>query len=511
MTETLKQDINQAFDSRLSLSLDTPASMERTNSLSASSIHSNDKINDHHDFRPATYSRPTYCDLCSNFIWGLTKQGHSCADCGYNTHKKCLGLVMTPCHPTRGRTSTDSPGTIRKRSTSNSTKKVERSDSATRKSTATKQTPKREESIVTELFAQAQVQSVKLGNALADANPALSVTVFIKNNNRFVARQTPLIWLNNTIISLLTWQSIPHTLIFLLCYIILCLHPFLIPILPQMVLIYLMIRFYHYRADDIVAGRPLPKPHPIGTSPKLSPSFAEQKDAMQNIQNTMSKVSDAYDAGYNLYRMIDWSNPEQTKDVLMAVIASMFGTLLVLHFIPINIIALFGGVGIFLANTAIVKAATITLTPHLVKKLQRRVEHVKTLIKEAQEKGQEPIIDVVLFENQRWWAGVGWVPALLSSERSSWTDETGTIKLSNKEDYEIPTAETLGELVPNSAHHKGVISWIDNEWEVDVEWTGTDEDGWEYTNQIWQQPRSSRTMGSFTRRRKWVRHLILKN
>jgi hypothetical protein len=260
-------------------------------------------------------------------------------------------------------------------------------------------------SIVTELFAETQVQSRKLENALQEANPALNMTVFMKQNNRFTARQGPLIWINETIIKLLTWQSVPNTLMFLLCYVLVCLHPILIPIIPQIVLIYLMIKFYHYRADHIMNGRSLPRPHIIGQPPKLSPSTAELKAAFQNIQNTMAKVSDAYDAGYNLYRMIDWSDPDLTQDVLMKTVISMVGTLIVVSLIPINYIALVGGVGVFVANTAIFKAASVTLAPVLVKKLQRRVDRVRLLVKEARDTGSEAVIDVVVFENQRWWAG----------------------------------------------------------------------------------------------------------
>jgi hypothetical protein len=260
-------------------------------------------------------------------------------------------------------------------------------------------------SIVTELFAETQVQSRKLENALQEANPALNMTVFMKQNNRFTARQGPLIWINETIIKLLTWQSVPNTLMFLLSYILVCLHPILIPIIPQIVLIYLMIKFYHYRADHIMNGRPLPRPHIIGQPPKLSPSTAELKAAFQNIQNTMAKVSDAYDAGYNLYRMIDWSDPDLTQDVLMKTVVSMVGTLILVSLIPFNYIALIGGVSVFVANTAIFKAASVTLAPVLVKKFQRRVDRVRLLVKEARETGSEAVIDVAVFENQRWWAG----------------------------------------------------------------------------------------------------------
>ncbi|KAJ3303609.1 peroxisome- protein [Kappamyces sp. JEL0829] len=252
-----------------------------------------------------------------------------------------------------------------------------------------------------------------------------------------------------------------------------------------------MAKFYHRRADNIMNGTPLPKPHVIGQAPKITLTFQENMQALQNIQNTMGQISDLYDAGYNLYRMIDWSNPELTKDFLVQVVASMAGTVVVVSLVPINIIALFGGVGVFVANTALFKAASVTIAPVLVKKLQRRVEHVAALIRDARKQGKDPVIDVVVFENQRWWAG------------------NGTVSLPSKDHYELPTIEDFTDLDKSAVSATAVFEWIDEDWEVDYKWTDVDPQGWEYYNQRWENGKSSRVMGSFTRRRKWVRHMRL--
>jgi hypothetical protein len=344
-----------------------------------------------HNFTSATFSKPTYCDLCSNFIWGIVKQGFTCEDCGYNSHKKCQALVMTPCNPAHAHSPRPRPFIS---SASRGPVSLKRSNSVGDKN-----------SIVTELFAETQVQTRRLEKALKEANPELNMSLFLKQNNRYTARQKPLIWLNETIIKLLTWHSVPNTMIFLLCYTLICLHPILLAILPQLVLLYLMVKLYHYRADYIMNQRSLPKPHIYGQPPKLSPTASEMKAAFQNIQNTMGQLSDVYDAGYNLYRMIDWSDPQTTQDILIKTVISMFGTLAIVSIVPINYIALVGGVGIFIANTAIFKAASLTLTPVLVKKLSRKVEDAKRIIQEARSKGTDCIIEMSVYENQRWWAG----------------------------------------------------------------------------------------------------------
>lgn len=294
-----------------------------------------------HNFVVTTFTSPTFCDLCSSFIWGVVRQGHCCADCGYNTHAKCRKLVLTNCA-----SAPHSGGTAGRLSHSHYQQDLAYASPVTEK----------EKDLVTQLFAETQVQSRKLGNLLNETNPALSIALFMKQNQRYTARQTPFIWINETAIKLLTWDSVPNTLIFLLCYIIVCLRPILIAILPQLVVLFLAIKFYHFRADSIMNGRPLPKPHIIGTPPKIPMlSFQENKLALQSIQNTMGQVADAYDLVYNFYRMIDWSNPELTKDVVTKTVASIFGTIFLVSFVPLNIIALFGGVGVFVANTAIFK------------------------------------------------------------------------------------------------------------------------------------------------------------
>lgn len=115
----------------------------------------------------------------------------------------------------------------------------------------------------------------------------------------------------------------------------------------------------------------------------------------------MGLVSDVYDAIYNVYRMIDWSNPELTRDVMYKIAASMVGSVILFSVLPVNIIFLFAGVGAFIANTALFKAMSLHLAPVLVEKLQKRMNHVTKLIRDARKNGKDPIIDVVLFENQR--------------------------------------------------------------------------------------------------------------
>ncbi|XP_030008805.1 RAS guanyl-releasing protein 4 [Sphaeramia orbicularis] len=54
-------------------------------------------FNDAHNFHETTYKRPTFCDTCGNFLWGVIKQGFHCKDCGINCHRHCRDLVGIEC------------------------------------------------------------------------------------------------------------------------------------------------------------------------------------------------------------------------------------------------------------------------------------------------------------------------------------------------------------------------------------------------------------------------------
>ncbi|CAG10652.1 unnamed protein product, partial [Tetraodon nigroviridis] len=65
-----------------------------------------------HNFQETTYMKPTFCDNCSGFLWGLIKQGYRCKDCGMNCHKLCKDQVAFECKKnTKATNAVDSPTT----------------------------------------------------------------------------------------------------------------------------------------------------------------------------------------------------------------------------------------------------------------------------------------------------------------------------------------------------------------------------------------------------------------
>ncbi|XP_058607247.1 RAS guanyl-releasing protein 4 isoform X2 [Onychostoma macrolepis] len=64
-----------------------------------------------HNFHETTYKRPTFCDTCGGFLWGVIKQGYHCKDCGVNCHKHCKDVVGMECMKRFQMTSSSCPCT----------------------------------------------------------------------------------------------------------------------------------------------------------------------------------------------------------------------------------------------------------------------------------------------------------------------------------------------------------------------------------------------------------------
>ncbi|KAK6328741.1 hypothetical protein J4Q44_G00007190 [Coregonus suidteri] len=65
-----------------------------------------------HNFTEMTYLKPTFCEHCAGFLWGIIKQGYKCKDCGVNCHKQCRELLVLACRKLPHSTSLErvSPG-----------------------------------------------------------------------------------------------------------------------------------------------------------------------------------------------------------------------------------------------------------------------------------------------------------------------------------------------------------------------------------------------------------------
>ncbi|XP_067877709.1 RAS guanyl-releasing protein 2-like isoform X1 [Heterodontus francisci] len=69
-----------------------------------------------HNFTETTYLKPTFCEHCKNFIWGLYKQGYKCRACGISCHKQCKSLLVMECRKRTKSICLDSPTPTLRRS-----------------------------------------------------------------------------------------------------------------------------------------------------------------------------------------------------------------------------------------------------------------------------------------------------------------------------------------------------------------------------------------------------------
>ncbi|XP_053572400.1 protein kinase C theta type isoform X2 [Bombina bombina] len=55
------------------------------------------KIDMPHRFSVYSYRSPTFCEHCGTLLWGISKQGLKCIECGMNVHHKCQNKVANLC------------------------------------------------------------------------------------------------------------------------------------------------------------------------------------------------------------------------------------------------------------------------------------------------------------------------------------------------------------------------------------------------------------------------------
>jgi hypothetical protein len=143
---------------------------------------------------------------------------------------------------------------------------------------------------------------------------------------------------------------------------------------------------------------------------------------------------------------VDWRDEDETMHLVYYIVFSAFAAVVLSRLIPINILCLIGGLSLFIKNTAFFQAAQTTLQPVVMKGLQENVDYVREAISNVSRATSRAgagvsTTSVQIFENQRWWSGLGWINHLLKSERPAFSDETGGVSKASKENYALPSDE----------------------------------------------------------------------
>ncbi|KAF8604205.1 hypothetical protein BDV93DRAFT_544203 [Ceratobasidium sp. AG-I] len=407
------------------------------------------------------------------------------------------------------------------------------------------------------------------GNAkLLSTRDSLSLQITTANFRRFVSRSGSIFWFQDRIEEIILWRcGWRYTIAWGCAYSFLCFYPRLLLILPQLILLGILLVNY-----PTIPSRGPASPGPKARSPtRPSPQLQAPEGStewyanLQAIQNLMGAVSDAHELVVPLVPHLTWST-SATKPILLMTLLT-----LPLVLLPISIRNLFLGAGLGLLCIThpivqnVLPGVIAQTTPAMrvvferllddLRMEERHVEargglrlelrlpgfrtmHIPATIKTALglrspelASGQYPIpepeearmLEVELFENERWAAGAGWKAAhLRAGERRGFTRgrdgwSAGDVK---GLEYGNVSSNLTFDLSPG-------WSFVETEdWRID--WVGSwlacgaDNDGWVYTNDSWLNPQpfppsellqyasgttTNPTGPGVTRRRRWRRRI----
>lgn len=183
---------------------------------------------------------------------------------------------------------------------------------------------------------------------------------------------------------------------------------------------------------------------------ETSPEYLKN---MQNLQNMMGEMSDLYDLCASNAHHFDWSSETETMRIFQAALISFAALSLVIWLIPLNIIFLVGGIGMFLLNTRFTKFVLKEMLPQVAEIGQSQMNSAVQWYTQVEKRfdDQANFKELSLYENQRWWSGSGFIPHMLPDERALWSNFSGSIELAPKEELPAP-----------KGYH-----WIEDNWSLD--------------------------------------------
>ncbi|CUA77932.1 hypothetical protein RSOLAG22IIIB_12909 [Rhizoctonia solani] len=399
---------------------------------------------------------------------------------------------------------------------------------------------------------------------------SLSIQITTANFRRFVSRSGPVFWFQDRVEEIILWKrGWCYTASWGCAYAFLCIYPRILLILPQLTLLAIMLINY-----PGTPSRPPSSPSTRGAShsptrstPQLqAPEGSSEWYAnLQAIQNLMGAVSDAHDLAAPIVPHLIWATPA-TRSILYMTILT-----LPIAFLPISPQRMFlgGGLGLLCAMHPLVQSllpgiiaqtspALRVVFERLLDDLRMEERHVEargglrvelrlpgfrtmhipatfksvlgfnrsekpTIQYSIPEPNEERMLEVELFENERWAVGSGWKTAnLRTGERRGFTRgrdgwSAGDVK---GLEYGHVSSNLTFDLSPG-------WRFVETEdWRVD--WVGSwiecgsDNDGWVYTNDSWLNPRPfppneliqpasgtpANPLGAgVTRRRRWRRRI----
>ena len=260
-------------------------------------------------------------------------------------------------------------------------------------------------SLISSLMKSTAENAANLEKEVKNSKPDLNIlTTTPKNFSRFVARVGPLVSIQELVIDLLTWRNPSKSMVFMLCYTVLCLYPLLLVIVPQAILIGMSLNNY-YRKTRKMALR----------KSKYNQNIQYLKN-MQFIQNFMGQHADLYDLVSEKMKILHWDNEQETLNVLKWCLVSVFVIAFLVILFPLRLIALVGGLFVLVRNTPLFQAASTILPPVVLHSVHGQVEAFRNRVQSTSmlstsshpaTKNSDSMLKfpAEVLENQRWWSG----------------------------------------------------------------------------------------------------------
>lgn len=316
-----------------------------------------------------------------------------------------------------------------------------------------------------------------------------------RNFVRFVNTIGPFLDLKENITNLFLWKDAKSTWTVYFTASFFCFYPKFLIVAPNFILILFIGKQYYKRLDYKLASSVKKIDLAIEDLKNWEKSRQiNYKRNLTGIQNMTGEYADYYVRVTEIMDLFSWKNEETTMLILKLLLVSLVPISIALLLFSSNFLFWICLSVVFFAshpvlqieserfvpfmNTAIIKIQNLTIPVFLQSLLTARL--VK--LEENQKKAE-------LYENERWWIGVGWFPPLTVP---NFSDEKRTVS-TPKESF------VLGNL----------FCWA-SDWIIEKPAGLVDKDGWQYGDNNWANWKSKPYWNSFCRRRKWTRKIDIK-
>ncbi|KAG8805646.1 hypothetical protein FRC17_005407 [Serendipita sp. 399] len=362
----------------------------------------------------------------------------------------------------------------------------------------------------------------KTEGRLLSTRDSLSIPITAVNFRRFVSKSGAVFWLQDRVEEIIFWRKgWKVTVSWMAAYSFICYFPQLILLLPHLILLCILYVTYNVRypsdqAEDAPAKQPW---KPTEAREGSSEWFAN----LQAIQNLMGFYADMYDNVVPFLPHLSHAN-RSSAPLLTFLVASGLLVLPVLPFLPLRPIFLVIGLAPFILTHPTTQRVIPTILDASRKIYYTTVQRIIDNDRLDDVVWSAPLKDVELWENERWSTATagqstssgdpGWNKSNLKrGERKGWSrrrdgwseaNELGGVLDGDIRSNLTFTLEPGWHFVNTEDWRADMVgSWVPG--------VGADQDGWVYTNDVWNEPCTKPPeewkLRGMTRRRRWTRRI----